>query len=368
MQGQYLPNILCLGDTDMQHADARPVSPAQVRLMRIAEVTYEPVRWLVQGRVPLGKLSILDGDPGTGKSTITLDLAATVSTNGIMPDGSRGDLDAPAGVVLISAEDNAADTIRPRLDAAGANLDRIVALQSVYDSGGGERQATLADVDQLGEAIAQADAKLVVIDPLAAFLPARTNAHRDQDIRNILTPLARLAERTGAAILVVRHLTKVPSGNALYRGSGSIGIIGAARVGLLAARDPDDSVGRRRVLAVAKNNLGPVPPALVYQIETAPNGASRIVWDGESQHSADALLAAPVDLGERTARDEAVEFLRTVLRDGSRTALAVKREAREAGIAEATLRRAQRALGIASRRVGYGKDGEWRWELPGGDV
>src|ERR687890_334782 len=210
---------------------ARPVGTL------LSEVEPEQVEWLWPGRLPLGKLSVLDGDPGLGKSVLTLDVAARVSAGLELPDGQRCE---PAGVVLLSAEDGLADTVRPRLDAAGADTQRVVALSSVPD-GKTERSLSIPeDLPALERAIRRVEASLVVVDPVMAFLSGNTNSHKDQDVRRALAPLAKLAERTGAAILIVRHLNKASGGETTHRGGGSIGIIGAARSGLVVAEDPED--------------------------------------------------------------------------------------------------------------------------------
>jgi hypothetical protein len=345
--------------------DATGDDPIPV-LVPLAKVQPEPVLWLWPGRVPLGKLTVLDGDPGMGKSLVTLDLAARVSTGRPMPDGSRADLPGPAGVVLLSAEDDLADTVRPRLDAAGADCSRIVALPAIRVPDGAaarERMPHLGDIAALRAAIKHADAKLVIVDPLMAYVAA--DAHVDADVRSRLAPLANLVAEMGAAIVLVRHLTKGGGGQPLYRGGGSIGIIAAARAGLLVAPDPDDPEGRRRVLAVTKDNLAELPPALVYRIDADAHGVPRIAWLGETTHTATQLLAAPAGDDERSALDEAKRFLRDLLADGPVAADAVWREARRADIAEATLRRAKAALRVEAVRVGgFGAAGCWLWRLP----
>src|SRR5262249_6725593 len=148
---------------------------------------------------------------------------------------------------------------------------------------------TLADIAALESAIGQTDAVLLIVDVLMAYLPSGADAHKDQDIRRVLSRLASLAERTGCTVLLLRHVTKSTARNPLYRGGGSIGIVGAARAGLLAAFDPDDP--DRRVLAVVKSNLGPTPPSLAYTLtEAGGYGAARVHWLGETTHSARTLL------------------------------------------------------------------------------
>lgn len=331
------------------------------KITYLSDVQPERVRHLWPGRLPLGKLAVVDGDPGLGKTTVLLDIGARLTTHAPMPDGTRSDLNGPAGVVILTAEDGLADTIRPRLDAAGADVSRVVALECLVN-GDEERSLSLTDLDAIEAAVRAVDAKLVIIDPLVAFLGSETNSYRDQDMRRVLAPLARLAERLGCAIVVIRHLSKGGGDKAVYRGGGSIGIIGAARCGLLVAADPEDETGARRILAVTKSNLAAMPPALAYTLQPAANGTAYVAWEGATAHTAKQLLALPEDDGERGAKTDAMDVLRTILADGPMSAADVKREAAQAGVAERTLRRAKDALGVIVRKDGY--QGQWLWELP----
>jgi len=333
----------------------------------LSEVQPERVSWLWPGRIPRGKITLIDGDPGLGKSAATTDLAARVTAGAKWPDGTpceRG------GVVILSAEDGLADTIRPRFDAAGGDPSEAVAVSTVPDSEGNERQIAIPDdLAVIEAAIERVGAVLVVIDPLMAFLPGDVNSHRDQDVRRALAPLARLAERAGAAIVVIRHLNKTTGGNALYRGGGSIGIVGAARSGLLIAAHPEDD--GRRVMASMKSNLAAPAPSLVFGLEPAENGAVRVDWKGESTLDASALLSAPTDPEERSVLQEAKDLLRETLSEGPVPAAEVKQEARSADISERTLKSAKRELGVLTSREGEaGKrgGGQWVWALPAGPV
>src|SRR5215216_5349173 len=289
----------------------------------LSEVEPECVTALWEGRIFRGKLNLIEGDPGTGKSAAATDLAARVSVGKPWPDGVEC---KAGGVVILSAEDGLADTIRPRFDAAGGDPSKVVAVSTVPDGEGNERQIAIPDdLHVIEAAIERVGALLVVVDPLMAFLPGEVNSHRDQDVRRALAPLARLAERTGAAIVVIRHLNKGTGGNALYRGGGSIGIVGAARSGLLIAKHPGDD--GRRVLASMKSNLAAPAHSLVFGLASTESGAVRVDWKGESNLDASALLSAPTDHEERSALSEAQEFLREVLSDGPQAASAVKREA-----------------------------------------
>jgi hypothetical protein len=326
-------------------------------------VVPERVRWLWKGRIALGKLNLVDGDPGTGKSAATTDLAARVTIGKPWPDGMGCEA---GGVVILSAEDGLADTIRPRFDAAGGDPYRAVAVSTVPDAEGNERQIAIPDdLHVIEAAIERVDAVLVIVDPLMAFLPGEVNSHRDQDVRRALAPLARLAERTGAAVVVVRHLNKGTGGNALYRGGGSIGILGAARSGLLIAKHPEDD--DRRVLASIKNNLAAPAPSLVFSLESTESGAVVVQWKGESDLDASALLSAPTDHEERSTAQAAQDFLRDVLSGGPAAVKGIRAQANEAGLSWRTVERAKAALGIRAAREGEpGKrgGGAWVWALP----
>jgi hypothetical protein len=327
-------------------------------LVLVADVDREQVTWLWPGRIPRGKLVVLDGDPGVGKSTLTI--AAKVSTGSPFPDGARPER---GDVILLSAEDDIADTIRPRLEAAGADLNRCWVLPDVHPEGEPPRPPELpADLFLLEDLVKSKAAALVVVDPLMAFLAGQVDSHRDQDVRRVLASMAYMAARTGAAVLIVRHMRK-GAGSALDKGSGSIGIIGAARAGLLVAPDPEDE--GRRILAMTKSNLAKMPEALAYRlVNDELYGAARVVWDGASRHTANDLVRARVDEDEAPALTEAARVLKEILADGPLPAGNVKRMAAAAGVAERTLHRARHALGVTARRQGWGPGAHYEWSMP----
>jgi len=195
-----------------------------------------------------------------------------------------------------------------------------------------------------------------------AYLAGGIDAHRDQDVRRALHALSATAERTGAALVIVRHLNKAPGGNALYRGGGSIGIIGAARAGMLIAPDPAEE--RRRILACTKSNLAEKPKSLAYRlVGDEQHDCARVVWDGPSDLTADALLNPP----RESKRDDAGQFLEDLLADGPVPTSEIKRHAAAEDISERTLKRAKQELGVEAVREG--KSGEiggglWYWRLP----
>lgn len=340
----------------------RRESAPDVVIICLADVRPEPVTWLWPGRIPMGKITLIDGDPGLGKSTLAFDLAARVSTGSVMPDGSPS---LPGGAVILTLEDGLADTVVPRLKVAGADLEKIVALQGVKSADGKLRVPTVEDVAALTSACQQVAAKIVIIDPLMAYLPSQRNSWRDQDVRQALAPLAKMAEEIGGAVVVIRHLNKSGGSQSIYRGGGSIGIIGAARSALLVAKDPENE--DRRVLAAIKTNLTRMPESLSFRMATIDETA-RIVWEGTSSHTADALLAVPVSQEERSVLEDAADFLRSILEKGPVEVKQIQKAARQAGIVDATLRRAKSYAGVTSKRDKFGEGGKWFWSLDAQEV
>ncbi|HXF73001.1 MAG TPA: AAA family ATPase [Actinomycetota bacterium] len=342
------------------------------RLTPAARIRSVRVRWAWALRVPLGAVTVLAGDPGLGKSTITMELAARWSRG-----QAEGDLlGTPVPVAIATAEDNWATTVRPRLEAAGADLDLVLRLEMDRADGSGDPTFP-DDLPEVERALAARAVRVVIVDPFVAHLPPSVNSWRDQDVRRALAPLRRLAEGLDAAVVGVLHLNKRETGALVARVSGSIGMPAAARSLLVVAPDPEDPSGSTRLLAHGKSNLGPEAPAKRFRIEgrwaKGPDGediaTSGIAWCGEVRVNKADLLSADGH-EDRTARREAAGFLRELLAEGPVPAEEVKREAAAAGIAWATVRRAKAELGVASKKQRFG--GAWVWSLPsradGGDV
>ncbi len=330
--------------------------------VRCADITPAAVSWLWEPYLARGKLSVLDGDPGTGKSFVTIDVAARVTTGSPMPGGTAA---APGVVLLLNAEDDARDTIRPRVTAAGGDPDRLRVFAA--PGLGLERMPQFPnDLGPLEDAIRETAASLVVIDPMMAFFPPEVSANNDQCIRTALTPLAAIAAATDACILLVRHLRKAGGASAIYRGSGSIGIMGAVRTGLMIARHPDDS--DLRVLTLSKTNIGPPGRSLGFRLTSANSGPTRVEWTGPLDVSADDLFGAcvPLRAGSRT-RERAAEWLRQFLADGRRRAAEVVEAAATAGIPSRTLERVKAVVGVKSEAVARAGRVEWWWRDPVAD-
>ncbi len=344
-------------------ASSAPSTVAATRTVRLSDVLPEQVQWLWDGRIPRGMLTLVDGDPGLGKSTATLDIAARVTTGARMPFDRQPPAQA-ADVILMTAEDHLGATIRPRLDAARADTHRVHAIVAMPQPGDPDAPATLApnDILRLEEVIVAHHAGLVIVDPLMAYLPSDVDSHRDQDVRRVLRVLAAVAERTGAAIVIVRHLRK-GGGSAMYRGAGAVGITGAARSVMLVAPDPEDDDAR--MIAATKSNLGVLAPTLRWRLVDA-GGVARVEWV-EIAHGVTADQLAADNVGcdkERETLQPIMDAIVQVLSDGPRSTTDVEREVRAlCNTSPRTIERARAKLGIVASRSS-GKDGRARgWVL-----
>jgi hypothetical protein len=325
---------------------------------RLADVERENVTWMWQGFLPHKKLVIVDGMPGVGKSTLTADIAAKVSTGATFPCGTEN---RARGVLFLAVEDGVADTIRPRVEAAGGDVERVYAMSGVKIQGQESAPDLSKHIEIIRNLVIEHDIGLIIIDPIMALLGANVDSYRDQDVRSITTPLARLAEELDVIVLVVRHPNKSISSNALMRGGGSMAFIGAARVGWVVGKDPSDE--SRRILAIAKSNLAMMADSLQFQLVTDEQfGCARIEWLGKSMVSADILYSEP-NQDERNQTDEAMEWLQDFLGDSEIDSKVAKQKAGDAGISEKALRRAREKLDVRVIRRGKGKDHVTTWIL-----
>jgi len=338
--------------------------PDGIWAISYSEVKRETVEWFWDGLVPHGMLTLLVGDPGLGKSLLTVYLAAMASNKGISS-------------ILLSAEDHKGATIRPRLEAAGADLGLVHHIEVRRD--GMEDGLSLPDDGAtLDQIIGKTKTRLVVVDPLTAHLPESINSWHDQSVRRALAPLHRAAEKHGCAVVVVAHLNKGSGQDPLYRTGGSIGLPAAVRSALLLARDPNDPEaerGSRRVLAHIKCNVAPQSASRACEIKAATLSgkgkpeAPYLKINGTSSVSGRELLDA--DREGQSQSSDAEEFLREELARGQRTAEEIKAAAKRAGHSWRTVQRAKRNLQVTAKRIGGkgrqgksgGGKGHWVWKL-----
>jgi putative DNA primase/helicase len=329
----------------------------------MADVESNAVEWIWPGRIARGKLTLVAGDPGIGKSQMSIDSTARITKGGMWPDGGRAVI---GSIVILSAEDSTKDTLRPRLEAAGADLNRVFALRAVVAA---DKQRTFnlqADLDALGDNInAIGDVAVVIIDPITSYM-GKIDSHRTTDVRSVLEPLAAFAERFNVAILAITHPPKAIQNKALHAVTGSLAFVAAARLVFIVVEEPDTTSGRRLLLSV-KNNLGLPAAGLGFHIEqrTVSKGitASLVAWDSAPVAiTADQALAVPSVGTTAHALHAAKAFLLDELATGPLPPKDIRARAEAAGIAWRTVRRAQQKLGIKPHKAGLNEG--WLWNLP----
>lgn len=318
---------------------------------RLSDIQPEGVQWLWQDRLPLGEISVVDGDPATNKSSAILDLVARVSAGRPMPDGSQG---VRGRALLLLAEDSIAKTVRQRLSAAGADLKRIAIMNG---------EVALPDnLSEIQAAVVGLAAKLLVVDPFMAYLTIDGN--KEQRVRAAMGPLKRLAEETDISVVLVRHMNKGGGRNPLYRGLGSIEITAAVRSAFLVAKSPDDP--HMRVWCHVKSNLGPLTESLLFEPVSNGDGVVRVEWRGQCSYIAEDLLAPSRNGGGKL--DEAKSLLLELLRDRPVRLEEIKLAATKKSISFRTVERAKSDLEIESLRRGFGKGSVLYWALPREDA
>ena len=328
--------------------------------------TVEPraVQWLWKYRIPNGKLVSLSGNPGLGKSLVLVDIAARVTTGGAWPDACPGG--EPGGVVICSAEDDPHDTLRPRLDAAGADVSRINLVQSVVqmDAKTKHRSERLIDLQRDLSAISNAldltrGCKLLIMDPINAYL-GKTDSHKNAEVRQILGPVAEMCHRKQVAFIYLGHLNKSTNGPAMYRTAGSLAFVAAARVAHIVAEDKQDP--NVRLFIPVKNNLAPNIGGLSFQV-VAENDLPRIAWNNlPVTMTADEALAHDPRQGRgNLAQDK--EWLAAELASGPRDSDELTEQGKAAGISRNRLFNAKKAIGAYARKIGIGDTGKWEWYL-----
>ena len=336
----------------------QPLVPGAV-LRRVSEIERRDLQWLWPGRIPVGKLALFAGDPGLGKSFVTLDITARVTRGMKWPDGAanRG----AGSVIMLSAEDDPGDTIRPRLEAAGADLTKVHILEAVRrakPSGDTSLEQFCLETDLLAlqdAVLSLSDVQLIVIDPISAYL-GDIDSHVNAKVRSLLSPLSEMAAAVGVAIVAVTHLNK-NSSSALYRASGSIAFVAAARAVWFFAKDPNDS-GKRLILP-GKMNLAPDQGGIAYRLE-AKHDVAVVAWGETVPASADAVLD-PDRAERRSELIEAMDWLRERLSNGPVSQRKIRTEAMRDGFSWATIRRAKDAIGVVSEKTGF--QGQWQWCL-----
>jgi hypothetical protein len=343
-------------------------SGASMVMIPLSHIAPEPVHWLWHPYIPYGKITMLEGDPGQGKTFLMLAIAAAVTRgeslpnqSGLLPPGTT----TPESVLYITGEDGLADTIRPRAEQTGANLDLLWVTPGITTLTGDAKNAlTPADIehilpfsfenlDILAAAVKAYHIRLVIIDPLTAFLGADVDMHRANEVRPLFKYLGTIAEVNQCAIVVLRHLNK-GVGKAIYRGMGSIDFTGSARSVLVVGNSAEDE--HKHIMAHSKSSLGSHGTSVVFAL--SPEGG--FAWSGTSGLNADEMLTQ-IPTSKAAKRSAAADWLLQFLQEGERAIALLRTEAEAAGISWRTLERAKTELRVLSFKKGM----SWYWRLPG---
>lgn len=308
-----------------------------------SSVTAKKVDWLWYPYIPYGRITVVQGDPGEGKTTFVLNVAALLSTGQPMPD-TKNPVSAQS-VIYQSTEDGLADTVKPRLIEAGANCSRIAFINDSLEP------LTLDDA-RIERAILETGANMLALDPLQAFVGKGADLHRANDIRPLMHRLACVAERTNCAVIIIGHMNKSVSAKGLYRGLGSIDITAAARSVLLVGRLRDEPA--IRVMAQLKNNLAPEGKSIAFELD-AMNGFR---WIGHYDVSADDILSGETPV-EETKLIQAQTIIQSILCVEPCLCSHIYKICLERGISKRTVDAAKRVLGVKSMKQVDG----WKWLL-----
>ena len=308
-----------------------PSKPETVKIIRMSDVELTPVEWLWKPYLPFGKLSVLQGNPGEGKTYFAMHLAAACTNGKLLPNMERME---PFNVIYQTAEDGLGDTVKPRLIEAGADLDRVLVID---DS---EVQLTLSD-ERIEKAIIENNARLVIIDPIQAYLGADVDMNRANEVRPIFMRLGQVAQRTGCAILLIGHLNKAAGMQSLQRGLGSIDIAAAVRSVMFIGKLKHDPT--MRILTHEKSSLAPPGVSLAFSL--GDEGGFR--WVGEYDITADEMLSG-IEPQRETKTQQAKDLICALLAGGKQVLSEdIDKAALERGIPGRTVRDAKRELGDA---------------------
>jgi len=312
-----------------------------LKLINMADVPVEKVRWVWYPYIPYGKVTIVQGDPGEGKTTFVLALTALLTKGEPLPE--LDEVSEPINVIYQTAEDGLADTIKPRLVEYGADCSKVLVIDDT------EKELTLSDA-RLEDAIKETGAKIIILDPLQAYLGADIDMHRANDVRSVLKRLAAVADRTGCAVILIGHMNKAQGLKSSYRGLGSIDFQATARSVLLVGRMKDEP--SIRVVAHDKSSLAPEGKSIAFEI-----GESGFAWKGYCDVGVDDLLCGHGSIETKTMQME------SVLREMLSVPVAAEEifaKAESLGISKRTVDYAKKNLGVISERVGD----KWFWRLP----
>ena len=354
-----------------------PEQREELIVVCVADVPMEPIDWIWPGRIARGKLTCIAGHPGVSKSMVVIDIVARITNPAIGRWPCNEGLAPFGSVVILTSEDAIADTVHPKLAAAGADITRVHVVKGLRKRDGERRGFNLTiDIPLLDRAVASiGDVVLIVIDTMSSYMGKsdKLDTYKDTDIRAMLEPLQEMAERHRVGVIGIGHLTKSGSNEALMRFLGSIGMVGAGRAAFLVVRETNEK--DRRLFLPCKNNIGPDDEGLAYRVGPKPTGNSTVptawavTWENERVNiSANEALAA-ADAGNDGRKSEGAETAKRIIVEMMKGTNRVKAKDIEArcealGVTRQSRRTAKSALGLVSQKNG---SGDWDWVLPGKD-
>lgn len=312
------------------------------KLTYYKDIESRQVSWLWYPYIPFGKITIVQGDPGEGKTTFILSLLSIISQGNCLPCSATS---ISGNAIYQNTEDDNADTIKPRLEKHGADCSKICFID--------KPSGLSLDDDDLLNSIVTCNAKILVLDPIQAFVGESIDMNRANAVRPRMNKLKEIAEQTGCAIVLVGHLNKNSGGKANYRGLGSIDFSAAARSILLIGRSPTDETVR--ILAHQKSNLAPIGPSLAFTLQDGI-----VEWIGKRNISADELMNSSTQDRTYNKQEDAADILKRLLINGPVSASDIIESAELQDIGKRTILRAKAALNIES----FKKKSEWYWRLP----
>jgi len=318
-----------------------PIQPQNAGIIRMEDVMVEPIEWLWYPYIPYGKITIMQGDPGCGKTMVALDLAAILSTGAPLP--FTNEQREPVTVIYQTSEDGLTDTIKPRLLAAGADCARI----RVIDE---QRRVLCFDDDRIEKAIRTENAKLLILDPLSAYIGGKVRLNEAVEVRTAFRNLYGVAQRTKCAVLIIAHMNKSVGTSALYRTNGSIDVAGAVRSILAVAKYKGSA--SQRVIVPVKSNLAAPGKALLYNL------SDHVEWLEELDTDAEDLLNG-FGFGEPSKTETAMNELAAMLTGREVSQQEVIRHFENMGISRRTVEQAKKAAGVKSIRHSDG----WYWTM-----
>ena len=320
----------------------------KLELIKASDIEPREVKWLWYPFIPAGKVTLLQGDPGDGKSTFILTIAAMLTRGEVLPFTECEFPPEPMNVLYQTSEDDADDTVVPRFIRAGGVGERLHFIDE-------SKTCVTFDDARIRKAIEETNAKLLVLDPLSSYI-GNCSMNAANEVRPVFNHLIQTAKETGCAIVIVNHLNKMYGTKAIYRTPGSIDVVGAVRSALLIARDPDDE--EKRIMVMQKANLAPTGSAIIFSV--SDDGVTII---GEIEKTADEVLGSFSGMCGRPddRTQEAIDFIRSLLVDGEEhSASECEARLKEAGIKSTTAKKAKRKLGVVSTKRQF----SWFWSLP----